>query len=164
MNVASTTSRRARRPLALLVAAVTLLAAGVAAAYWSITGGGSATAATGSTSALTLTPAAPTAELFPGGQASVVLTVTNPNPGPVRVGSLALDTSQGTGGFAVDGGHSGCGLAPLSFVTQTNGGAGWTVPGSGMLSVTLTNALSLGTGADNACQGATFSVYLTVAS
>ena len=64
----------------------------------------------------------------------------------------------------MDGGHSGCGLAPLSFTTQTNGGAGWTVPGSGSLPVTLTDALSMGTGAANACQGATFTVYLTVAS
>ena len=94
----------------------------------------------------------------------MVLTITNPNAAQIRVGSLALDTSQGTGGFAVDGGHSGCGLATLSFATQTNGGAGWTVPGSGVLPVTLTNALSMGTGAANACQGATFSVYLTAAS
>jgi ABC-type transport system substrate-binding protein len=164
MNVASTRSRRRRAPLALLLTASTFLVAGVAAAYWSTTGGGSATAATGDTSPLTLTPATPTAQLYPGGQATVVLTVTNPNAGQVRVGSLALDTSQGTGGFAVDGGHSTCGLAPLSFATQTNGGVGWTVPGSGVLSVTLTNALSMGAGADNACQGAAFSVYLTAAS
>jgi hypothetical protein len=164
MSLTSRSSRRGRRPLALLLTALTLLVAGVAAAYWSTTGGGSATGATGNTSALTLTPAAPTAQLYPGGQATVVLTVTNPNPGPIKVGSLALDTGQGTGGFAVDGGHSGCGLAPLSFVTQTNAGAGWTVPGSGGLSVTLTNALSMGTGAANACQGAAFSVYLTAAS
>jgi hypothetical protein len=94
----------------------------------------------------------------------VVLTVTNPNAGEVRVGSLALDLSQGTGGFGVDGGHAGCGLTSLSFATQTNGGAGWTVPASGTLPVTLTNALSMGTGAANACQGATFSVYLKAAS
>ena len=147
-----------------MLTALTLLVTGVAAAYWTPTGGGTATAATATTSALTLTPAAPTAQLYPGGQATVVLTVTNPNPGPVRIGSLALDTSQGTGGFAVDGGHSGCGLTPLSFVTQTNAGAGWTVPGSGTLSVALTNALTLGTGAANACQGAAFNVYLTAAS
>ena len=164
MNVASTSPRRRRRPLALLVSAVTLLVAGVAAAYWSGAGGGSAAASTSSTSALTLSPATPTAQLYPGGQATVVLTVTNPNPASIKVGSLALATGQGTGGFAVDGGHSGCGLAALSFVTQTNGGAGWTVPGSGMLSVTLTNALSMATGAANACQGAALTVYLTVAS
>ncbi len=162
--MASRTSRRTRRPLTLLLTAATLLVGGVAAAYWSTTGGGSATAATGTTSPLTLTPATPTAQLFPGGQTAVVLTVTNPNAGPVRVGSLALDTSQGTAGFAVDGAHSGCGLAPLSFAPQTNGGAGWTVPGSGVLSVTLAQALSMGTGAANACQGAAFSVYLTAAS
>jgi hypothetical protein len=163
VTAAPTSSKRRRPPLALLLAALTLLVAGVAAAYWSITGGGSATAATATPSALTLTPGTPTAQLYPGGQATVVLTVTNPNPSQVRVGSLALDTSQGTSGFAVDAGHSGCGLATLSFATQTNSGAGWIVPGSGVLPVTLTNALSMGTGAANACQGATFSVYLTAA-
>ena len=163
MTMASTSSRR-RRLLALLLTAVTLLVAGVAAAYLSAAGGGSATAATTTTSALTLAPATPTAQLYPGGQANVALTITNPNPGQIRVGSLALDTSQGTGGFAVDATHSGCGLAPLSFATQTNAGAGWTVPGSGSLSVTLTNALSMGMGAANACQGATFTIYLTVTS
>ena len=138
--------------------------AGVAAAYWSTAGGGSATAATTNTSPLTLAPATPTAQLHPGGQATVVLTVTNPNAAQIRIGSLALDTGQGIGGFAVDGAHSGCGLAPLSFATQTNSGAGWTVPANGVLSVTLTDALAMGTGAANACQGASFSVYLTAAS
>jgi len=163
MNAASKASRR-RRPLAVLLTVLTLLVGGVAAAYWSTTGGGSASAATANTSPLTLAPATPTAQLFPGGQATVVLTINNPNAAQIRVGSLVLDTSQGTGGFAVDGAHSGCGLATLSFTTQTNGGAGGTVPGSGVLPVTLANALSMGTGAANACQGATFSVYLTAAS
>ena len=64
----------------------------------------------------------------------------------------------------MDGGHAGCGVAALSFTTQTNGGAGWTVPGSGRpSSITLTNALSMATGAANACQGATFTVYLQAA-
>jgi hypothetical protein len=48
--------------------------------------------------------------------------------------------------------------------TASTGGAGWTVPGSESLSVTLTSALSMGTGAASACQGAAFPVYLTVAS
>jgi hypothetical protein len=109
---------------------------------------------------VTLSPATPTAALVPGGSASVVLTVTNPNVSSIRVGSLALDTGQGTGGFAVDGGHSGCVLTTLSFATQTNAGAGWTVAGSGNLSVTLTNALSMTATAANACQGASFTVYL----
>lgn len=146
-------------PLAL-TASLVLLAAGSATAYWVASGGGSGSGASGTTSAVTLSPATPTAALFPGGQASVVLTITNPNLANVRVGSLALDTGQGTGGFAVDGAHSGCVLSTLSFATQTNAGAGWTVAGSGNLSVTLTNALSMTAAAANACQGASFTVYL----
>lgn len=76
-----------------------------------------------------------------------------------------LDTSQGTGGLAVDTSHSGCGLATLSFTTQTNGGVGWTIPAKvgavdGTLPITLANALAMSTSAANACQGASFTVYL----
>jgi hypothetical protein len=148
----------------LLVGALTLMVAGAAVAYWGTTGGGSGAATSATTSALTLSPATPAAQLVPGGQTAVVLTVTNPNQAAIRVGSLALDTTQGSNGFGVDTGHSGCGLAALSFATQTNGGTGWTVPGNDTLSMTLTNALSMGTGAASACQGAPFTVYLTVAS
>jgi len=128
------------------------------------TGSGSASATTATVSAMTLGPGTPTAQLYPGGSADVVLTVTNPSSARIKIGSLALDTTQGTSGFAVDGGHSGCGLAQLSLSTQTNGGSGWTVNGNGTLSVTLTNALSMGAAAANACQGASFTVYLRVAS
>jgi hypothetical protein len=112
-----------------------------------------------------LSPGSPTASLYPGGQADVVFSVSNPNSSAVRIGSFALATGQGTGGFAVDSGHSACGLATLSFTSQTNGGAGWTVPAkvgsvNGTLAVTLTNALTMSLGAANACQGATTSVYL----
>ena len=107
--------------------------------------------------------ATPTAQLYPGGQATVVLSVTNSSPATVRFSSLVLDTGQGSNGFGVDGAHAGCGLGTLSFTTQTNGGAGWTVPGNGSLAITLTNALAMGTGAASACQGASFTVYLAVA-
>ena len=159
VRVLSTAALRGGIPLIVLVLLV-LLAAGSATAYWGVSGSGSGSGATDTTTALTLTPATPVAALGPGGQASVVLTITNPNLASVRVGSLALDSGQGTGGFAVDGGHSGCVLSTLSFTTQTNAGAGWTIAATGNLSVTLTNALSMTTAAANACQGASFTVYL----
>ena len=159
MRVGSGHAARVSIPLAFFVTLV-LLVAGSATAYWAASGGGSGNADTATPSAVTLSPATPTAALFPGGQATVELTVTNPNVFSVRVGSLSLDTGHGTGGFAVDGGHSGCVLTTLSFATQTNAGAGWTVAGSGNLSVTLTNALSMTSAAANACQGASFTVYL----
>jgi hypothetical protein len=155
---------RATRRRGLVVAAVlailTLGTITTASAYWRGGGGGSGSGATGTTLALTLSPATATAQLFPGGQSAVVLSIANPNPGTIRVGSLVLEPTQGTGGFAVDGAHSGCVLSTLSFTTQTNAGAGWTVAGSGNLSVTLSNALSMTAGAANACQGASFTIYL----
>jgi hypothetical protein len=86
----------------------------------------------------------------------------NPNLFAVRLGSLSLDTAQGTGGFAVAG-AAGCtvALATLTFTTQT---AGWTVSGNGTLPITLTDALAMGTGATNACQGASFTVYQAAGS
>jgi len=151
---------------AALLAILALFVGGAAFAYWSGSGSGAGSATAGTTVALTLSPGTPAANLYPGGTANVVLSVTNPNTSPVRIGSLARDISQGAGsGFAVDAGHSGCTVATLAFTTQTNGGAGWTVPGKvdavdGTLSITLTNALAMGVGAADACQGASFTVYL----
>ena len=133
---------------------------GAAYAYWTASGSGAGAGTTGANVAVTLGPGTPTGHLTPGGQADVVLTVSNPNASPVRIGSLALDPGQGAGGYAVDGGHLGCDVSTLSFTTQTNGGAGWTAPASGSLPVTLTSALDMGAGAVSACQGATFTVYL----
>lgn len=154
-----------RMPLAVLLVILALPVGGAANAFWSASGSGAGSGASGTTVAVTLSAGTPAATLYPGGTANVVLTVSNPNASPVRLGSLALDTVQGTGGFAVDAGHSGCAVATLSFTTATNGGAGWTVPGKvgavdGTLSITLTNALAMGVGAADACQGASFTVYL----
>lgn len=146
------------------VTVLTLLVGGAALAYWRSGGSGSGAASTGTVVAVTLSPGTPTAQLYPGGDASVVLTMTNPNSGPVLVPSLTLNTGQGTGGFAVDGAHSGCAVAALSFAPQNNGGPGWTLTGGQALSVTLIDALSMTASAASACQGASFTVYLQVSA
>lgn len=153
-----------RVALTSILVFLALSVAGTAYANWTAAGSGSGTGTTGTAVAVTLTPGTPTANLYPGGTADVVLTVTNTNLYTVYIGSFALATGQGTGGYAVDGGHSGCSVATLSFSTQTNGGAGWTVPAkvgavNGTLAVTMTNALGMGVGAADACQGATLTVY-----
>jgi hypothetical protein len=150
--------------LLLVIMSVSALA-GIAAAVWSSVGAGSGTGGSDTTVAVTLTPATPTAALYPGGSSNVVLVVTNTNGAQVRIGSLASDTARGVNGFAVDANHSGCGLTALTFTTQTNGATGWTVPSktgtvAGTLAITLTNALSMSLSAVSACQGATFTVYL----
>jgi hypothetical protein len=150
--------------LAFLLLAV--VAASSALAYWTATGSGSGVGAAGTSQAVTLSAGTPTSPVYPGGHGDVALTIDNPNPFRVHVGSLSLATSQGTGGFQVDAGHSGCNTSTLSFATQTNGGAGWSVAprvGSthGVLSVDLADAVTMGTTAASACQGATFDVYLS---
>jgi hypothetical protein len=165
--VVVTVSRRLLGVIAMVIAiiVVTIGGAGVAYAYWSAGGAGTGIGATGTTVPLTLTSGTPTAGLLPGASSGVVLTMTNTNSSGVKVSSLSLDTTQGTGGFSVDAGHTGCALTALSFGTQTNGGTGWTVPGkvgavNGTLTVTLASALVMSVSAVNACQGATFTVYL----
>ena len=160
-------NRRILAIVAMVIAiiVVTIGGAGVAYAYWTAGGAGTGFGAAGTTVPITLSAGTPTASLLPGGQTGVVLTMTNANAATVKISSLALDTTQGASGFAVDAGHSGCTLSTLSFVTQTNGGAGWSVPGkvgatNGTLTTTLTNALAMSLSAADACQGATFTVYL----
>lgn len=162
---------RPRTRATLLLVAVVALAAlpvgGIAFALWNGTGTGTGVATTGTSLAVALAPGSPTATLYPGGQSSVVLTASNPNAEPAHFSSLSLDPSQGSGGFAVDAGHSGCPTAALSLTSQTNGGSGWTVPAksgavNGTLPITLSNALTMSTAAASACQGATFTVYLVV--
>lgn len=152
---------RARKLMVLGSAVLVVLAVvGAALGYWRGSGSGSASASTRTTQPVTVSPATASTQVYPGGQSAVALTVTNPNPSSTQIGSLTLDTSSGTGGFAVDSSHSGCGVASLSYATQTNGGSGWSVPANGSLAITLPNALSMSTTAANACQGATFNVYL----
>ena len=160
------------RRLAITVVTVSIFVAassGAAYAYWKAGGSGTGSGLTGTTTALTLTTGTAAAGLYPGTSVTVSITATNPNTSPVRISSLALDTTQGTNGFAVDAGHSGCALTALSFTTQTNAGAGWDVPArvgstNGSLPISLPTSLALATNAANACQGATFTAYLKAAS
>jgi hypothetical protein len=138
---------------------------GVAYAYFSSQGAGTGLAAGGSAYSVVLTSATVSAGLYPGGSATVALTVTNPDKAVVRIGGLALDTSQGTGGFAVDSNHNGCGLDVFTFTTQTNGGAGWNVPPAsakypGTLNISLPSSVTASASTVNACQGAALTVYL----
>lgn len=151
-----------RRAVVAVMAVAAAGLAGGAAAYWLVMGNGSTGTQAGTVSAVSLSPATTSTLLLPGGTADVAVSIDNGNPGRVFVGSLLLDTGQGTNGFAVDGGHSGCNLAALGYTTQSNGGAGWFVAGSSTLPLDLAGAVSLTTAAVSACQGAQITVYLKV--
>lgn len=143
-------------------AAVGLLIAGtVAYAAWTVNGSGTGTASATSAVSLTLSGGSPSGSLFPSGSADVDTSVSNSNPFTVHISTVSIDTSQGTNGFGVDGGHSGCNLSSLSFTPATNGGSGWNVPASSSIDVDAAGAISMSSAANDSCQGATFTVYLT---
>ena len=140
------------------------IAAGAAYAAWTVNGSGTGTASAASAQGLTLTAGSASGVLYPGASADVDTSVANANPFPVHVSSLALDTTQGQNGFAVDAGHSGCNLGSLSFTTATNGGSGWDISANSSLDVDAASSITMGSGANDSCQGATFTVYLTAAA
>jgi len=155
-----------RKHAALLLVAAALVVGAVAGAfaYWQGNGSGSATTVLANVQSLSLQPGAPTAQLYPGGDSSVEVLVSNPNSSFVQVGSIVLDPAAPES-FAVDADHSGCDVSALTFVAQDNGGAGWRIPpraGStdGSLAIAMPAALKMSTAAANACQGATFTVQL----
>ena len=145
-----------------VVAAVGLSVAGAAAyAAWTVNGSGSGSASATSAQGLTLTAGSASGALYPGAAADVDTSAANANPFPVHVSSLALDTTQGQNGFDVDAGHSGCNLSSLSFTTATNGGNGWDIAANSSAEIDASSSIAMGSGANDACQGATFTVYLT---
>jgi hypothetical protein len=160
---------RRRLPRAAVALVAALAIAGGAWAYWSASGSGNGSASAAGAQALAISAATPTSQLYPSGSAAVALTITNPNDFQASIPSLALDTSEGTDGFDVDSAHPGCDVSTLSFTPQSNSGNGWKVPAKvgttdGSLDLDLADAVSMSGSAANACQGATFTVYLKVGS
>jgi hypothetical protein len=149
---------------------VALVGAGGALAYFTTTGSGTASGSVGEAQAVTISAgASPSTVLFPGTDGDVTVHISNPNTIPVHIGSLVVDTSQGTNGFSASPGcNFGLPTPALTFTTQTGpGGNGWTVPKKvgatdGTLDLDLTGSIHMNTNAANACQGATFTVFLQV--
>jgi hypothetical protein len=138
-----------------------LLIAGTATARWSTTATGTGSAATSSGfSALTTTAVtASGALLYPGGAAApLTLQISNPNGFPVKVTGLSLDGSRS---ISASGGIGTCANAALS--VSASGWAGVTIPANGNSgTITVAGAVSMGAGADNGCQGATFTIPVTL--
>jgi len=151
---------------ATVVAVVAALALATAAsAFWTGNGSGAASVAVGSPQNVGFSPGASVGQLYPGGSAGIEISVVNPNLYPVRVASLALDTTAGQGGISVDPAHAGCATSSVHFTPQSNGGAGWQVPArtggvSGSISIAVANALTMDTNAADACQGASLTLHL----
>ncbi len=134
-----------------------ILVSSVAYAAWTASGGGQGYAKAGTAQALTTVDvsASTTATLYPSGTGDVLLKINNPNPYPVTVASVT-----GSGAVTSDKGALCNASTGVTFVNQT--GLSLTVPPTGAAQFTLTGAAAMSNASDNACQGAVFTIPVTL--
>jgi hypothetical protein len=149
-------SRLRRRTVTLGTCGLVLLAtAGAAFAYFTSTGSSTASASTGTlTVSISATAGTPTTALYPGGTGDVTLQVNNPSNHAVTLTSVVQD-----GTITASGGCTAPDLTftvpaadlPVSIPANANG-----------FQVDLSGAAALSTASPDSCQGATFSIPVTI--
>lgn len=155
-------NRAINSKLAVAVIAAVCACVGLVYAQWTTNGSGSAYAKAGTAQALSTVDvsASTSATLYPGVSGDVLIKLDNPNPYTVTVTGVS-----GTGTITADAGHSGCTTTGVTFTNQT--GLTLTIPAKsggvdGVLQTTLTGAASMSNASLNACQGATFTIPVSI--
>jgi hypothetical protein len=133
------------------------LVASVAFAAWTATGSGSGyTQATTATVLTTVdVSGTTTAQLYPGGTSDVKIRISNPNPYPIVVTDVV-----GSGAITSDKGVACDGSTGVSFTDQT--GQSIAVAAGGIANVTFSGAAAMDNSSDNTCQGAIFTIPVTL--
>jgi hypothetical protein len=152
------TIRRNKRTFALAAVPVcAAVAAGIGIAAWSVGGSGNGSAKATSASSLTLADASAftSASLYPGATGDLKLRVTNPNSFPVRVTAVS-----GNGTITSDKGAACDAATGVSLANQS--GLALDVGAGATATLTVPNAVSMSNASDNSCQGAVFTVPVTL--
>ena len=141
----------------LAVIALFGLSAGAAYAYFTSSGSQSSSGSAGSLQSVTVaaTTGTPGTPLLPGGSGDVTLKVTNTNNYAVTLMSVT-----GAGSVTADAGHSGCTTTGVTFTPQTS--LNMSIAANGTTQVDLPNAASMSASSSTGCQGATFSIPVTI--
>ena len=149
--------RTLRRGTFVAVGLGTALATGgTAYAFWASTGTGSGNATARSAQPLTTTAVTVGSNLlFPGGAGDVKITINNPNPYAVTVTSV-----NGNGTITSDKGAA-CNASTGVTFTNTSG-LSIVVPAGGSNTATLAGKAAMSNASDNSCQGAVFTIPVTL--
>ena len=134
------------------------LGSGAAYAYFTSSGSGKGSASIGTMQPVTLVSAtvAPSTLLLPGSTGAVTLKVNNQNSFAVTLVSVT-----GTGGtITADSGHPGCTTTGVTFTNQTS--LNTSIPASTTATIDLPGAAAMSTASSAGCQGATFSIPVTI--
>lgn len=143
------------------VVGVAAVGSAVAVAAWQTSGSGPGYAKAQTASVLTLSDASAStsADLYPGATGSVTLKVTNANPFPVKVTSVALQS----GGVVTSNKGAACDASTGVSVTAQTGLAA-AVAANATATLTVANAVAMSNASDNSCQGATFTIPVDVSA
>lgn len=138
-----------------VVTAVALTGLGSTAyALWTTNGTGSVTTSASTAQALTASPVTVTSGLlYPGATADATITVDNPNPYAVTITSVAGGRATSDKGAACDASTG------VAFATQSGS---FVVPAGGSRTLTLPHAVSMSNASDTSCQGAVFTLPVTL--
>jgi hypothetical protein len=144
----------------LATGAVALLVVGVVGlvyAAWTTNGTGSGYAKATSASPLTTVDVSATtpATLYPGADGNVLVRINNPNTFPVRVTAIS-----GNGAITAAGGTGTCTTTGVTFTNQS--GLTLDIPASSAATSTLTAAAHMSNASDDGCQGATFTIPVSL--
>ena len=146
---------RRRAFVAMAIVGVVLTGGGIAAALWSANGSGPGQAKALSAQSLTVTAATGAADLYPGFTGGdVFFTITNPNPYPVTFTSMTAGTVTSSNPGACPSANvsvaNATGLSLAAAASSTSG------------TQSIANVVTMAAGAPDGCQGATFTINLTL--
>jgi hypothetical protein len=153
------TIRLSRKLFLVLAAVAALVVGGALYAAWSAGGSGNGYAKATTAQSLTIgdASASTTADLYPGATGTVKLKVTNPNPFPVRITSVA---KQSGGTITSDKGAACNASTGVTFTDQA--GLALDLAAGATSTFTLSGAVSMSNASDNTCQGAIFTIPVDV--
>ena len=138
------------------VIVVTVITGGVVAALWTATGSGSGRATAVSAQTITATAATGTADLYPGfTEGDLHLNVTNPNPYDVTFTSFAVSAITSSD-------ETGCAAATYLSIDTASAISLSVAAGASALAASIDDVVTLDSTAPDECQGAQFSVTLTL--
>ena len=146
-----------RKTAVVLAGSMGAFALSVAFAAWVSTGTGSGSAKATQAQELTTVDASAsaTAQLYPGGTGGLKITINNPNPYPVKVTKV-----EGSGPITGAGGLGTCATTGVTYTDQT--GLSLAVGAGSSETFTLANSVAMSNASDSGCQGATFTIPVTL--
>jgi hypothetical protein len=151
-------SRPRKKYLLTLPLVLAAIAVGIGVAAWNISGSGNGSTKATTASAITLADATTftSADLYPGATGKdLKLRVTNPNSFPIRI-----TTVSGNGTITSDKGAACDAATGVTFANQS--GLTLDVGAGATATLTVAGSVSMSNLSDNSCQGAVFTVPVTV--